>query len=119
MNCLKKRLTHHPCIGEVFTQWVFMWHKHKIQDETSFILGLKGKLCFILHYFLFLWSHLDFSVTLLVSPKPKVLIQCLTYFADDFRVCTNYACFQVTKTRTLQDLMLTKLHTIHDTDSTI
>lgn len=80
---------------------------------------LKGKLCFILHYFLFLWSHLDFFFTLSVSPKRKVLILCFTYFTDEFRVCTNCACFQVIKTKTLEDLMLTTLHTIHDTDSTI
>ncbi len=81
--------------------------------------GLRGKLCFILGYFLFLWSDLDFSVTLLVSPKPKVLILCFTYFTDDFSMCTNCACLQVTEIRILEDLMLTKLHTIHDTDSTI
>jgi len=93
--------------------------KHKIQEETSLILGLRGKLCFILHYFLFLWSDLDFSVTLPVSPKPKVPILCFTYFTHDFSMCTNCACLQVTETRTLEDLMLTKLYTIHDTDSTI
>jgi len=82
-------------------------------------MGLRGKLCFILHYFLFLWSGLDFSVTLSVLPKPKVLILCFTYFTDDFSMCTNCACLQVTETRTLEDLMLNKLHTIHDTNSTI
>ncbi len=89
--------------------------KHKIQEETR----LKGKLCFILHYFLFLQSDFDFSVTLSVSPKPKVLILCFTYFTNDFSMCTNCACLQVTEIRILEDLMLTKLYTIHDNDSAI
>jgi hypothetical protein len=73
---------------------------HTTQNTKS-KMGLRGKLCFILH-FLFLCPHLDFFVTSSISPKPKVLILCVTCFMDDFSVCTNCVCFQVKKTRTLK-----------------
>jgi hypothetical protein len=43
---------------------------HATQNTRS-KMGLRGKLCFILH-FLFLWYHLDFFVTLLILLEPKV-----------------------------------------------
>jgi len=73
---------------------------HTTQNTKS-KMGLRGKLCFILH-FLFSCPHLDFFVTSSISPKPKVLILCFTCFMDDFSVCTNCFCFQVKKTRTLK-----------------
>ncbi len=70
-------------------------------QNTRSKMGLRWKLCFILH-FLFLWCHFDFFVTSSISPKPKVLIPCFICFMDDFSVCTNCVYFQVTKTKTLE-----------------
>ncbi len=73
---------------------------HATQNTKS-KMDLRRKLCFILQFF-FLWSHFDFFVTSLISPKPKVLILCFTCLMDDFSVRTNCVCFQVKKTRTLE-----------------
>jgi hypothetical protein len=79
---------------------------HATQNTRS-KMSLRGKLCFILH-FLFLWYHLDFFVTSFILAKPKVFILCFYCFMDDFSVCTNCVCFQVTKTRTLRKKTLYK-----------
>jgi hypothetical protein len=68
------------------TQVESMWGKFlrsvklKIQDETNFTLGLEIKLCFILRYFPLTWASHDFCLTLLVSPKLRVLTLGSHYF---------------------------------------
>jgi hypothetical protein len=58
--------------------------KHKILNKTSFILGLGIKLCLMLHYSPFMWSHHDFSLMLSVSREPRVFVLHPTYFTYNF-----------------------------------
>lgn len=81
-NHLKREPTHPPHTREILARQIFMHHK---TEDTNFILNLGEKLSVILCYFHFSQSsYSDFSFTLSVSAKPKVLILFPTYFTDNF-----------------------------------